>query len=348
LTYDDLFEKAQLIIRTKPICDFYLKEENKIVPQIEKTDSTHSIGVIQAATDDNPTLAPEVIDEMYENMPDPDGTAVATRRYGIFKQATGRIFKDFSYKLHVIDFKNHDITPDTRSDWNQGRTMDYHPKNNPALRWVEMSPDDEAFVYEEWNPNPGDWTIDRMCEEIGRRSGMDTFACSLIDPLAKAPVQRKNSEIPEKNPLDMINSAFHKLKKDGICSGGYWQSYNTKGEAGRDEIIKRLHNSVKVGKPFNNKVVCEKTGREKKLPTIWFSRKVKDCCTSIKHWRVETWASNRQLATKDKKQTPTEKYSHFCTALEGLFKDKRFRSRLERSEERRVGKEWRSRGWPDE
>ena len=111
-------------MRTKPICDFYLKEENKIVPQIEKTDSTHSIGVIQAATDDNPTLAPEVIDEMYENMPDPDGTAVATRRYGIFKQATGRIFKDFSYKLHVIDFKNHDITPDTRSAWNQGRTMD--------------------------------------------------------------------------------------------------------------------------------------------------------------------------------------------------------------------------------
>jgi hypothetical protein len=31
--------------------------------------------------------------------------------------------------------------------------------------------------------------------------------------------------------------------------------------------------------------------------------------------------------TKEKKETPSQKYSHFCTALEAIFKDIRFKPR---------------------
>jgi hypothetical protein len=33
------------------------------------------------------------------------------------------------------------------------------------------------------------------------------------------------------------------------------------------------------------------------------------------------------LVSKDRKEEPSQKFSHFCTALEGLLKDKRFKSR---------------------
>ena len=100
--YDELFERAQLYIRTQTICDFLQKQEKKeYVPQIEWTDNKQEIAVIQAATDDNPTLSKKAIEKKYF-YDDPD--TLATRRYGIFRQATGRIFTDFNYKIHMLDF----------------------------------------------------------------------------------------------------------------------------------------------------------------------------------------------------------------------------------------------------
>ena len=327
-TYDDIFERASLYIRTPTICEYYLKEEGLDVKPYEVTESDKDIAVIQAATDDNPTLSPDIIEESYRNTPDPDGTIVATRRYGIFKQATGRIFKNFHYNTHAIDFTKYGITQEGMEDWVHGRSFDFHPANPHAIVWVSLSPRNEAFVYHEWNPSPSTWVTSRLCEEIGNKSGFRKFACNLIDPLANT----VNSNTG-KTTIEEMNKHFHTLKMEGRCGGGYWEPFATRGEVGRDAIKERLQNSLKCVTPFNN--VYFEEGVEKFYPTIWIARECQHTCNSLRHWRLETWVSNKQLTIKDKKENPAQKWSHFCTALEGLFKDVRFKPRRLRDYQKR-------------
>ena len=324
-TYDDIFEKAALYIRTPVICEYYIRDEGwDECSTYEVTDSDKDIAVIQAATDDNPTLSPDVIEDSYKNTPDPDGTIVATRRYGIFKQATGRIFKDFRYNLHVIDLNKYGITPETLTEWIKGRSFDFHPANPHAIVWVAISPTNEAFVYGEWNPSPSTWVTSRLCEELGLRSGFDKFVCNLIDPLANT----VNTNTGLKT-IEEMNDCFRKLKMRGICGGAYWEPFATKGEVGRDKIKERLQNAVKCKTPFNNAYIQD--GIEMFHPTIWIDRSCQFTANSMRHWRLETWVSNKQLTVKDKKETPAQKWSHFCTALEGLFKDPRFKAKRKRT-----------------
>ncbi len=131
-----------------------------------------------------------------------------------------------------------------------------------------------------------------------------------------------------------MNACFHKLKMQGICAGGYWEPFATRGEVGRDQIKERLQNSLKCKAPFNN--VTYEDGIEIHLPTIWFARHCKNMADSLRHWRLESWVSNKQLTIRDKKEKPAERWSHFCTALEGVFKDKRFRPRRVRSNARQM------------
>jgi len=316
--YDDIFEKAKIYVRSPTICKYYLEEEGRVVKEIEHTDSSHDIAVIQAATDDNPTLSPDVVDAMYNEMPDLDGTAIATRRYGIFKQATGRIFKDMNYKVHVIDPRIYGIGSEYINSMVLARTFDFHPANPHAIIWAGLSPSDELFVIREWKPSPDKWVISRLCRQMAKMSGHEKYICSLIDPLANTANQETG-----KSTVELMNESFLELRRDGIGTGGYWEPFNTKGEVGRDAIKERLYNSLKVEKPFNNKVTDG--GKTKILPTIWIFKDCRDTARSLKQWRLESWASNRQLATRDKKEKHAEKWSHFCTALEGLLKDKRFR-----------------------
>uniref|UniRef100_A0A6H1ZQL0 Putative terminase n=1 Tax=viral metagenome TaxID=1070528 RepID=A0A6H1ZQL0_9ZZZZ len=321
-TYDDIFEKAAIYLRTQTICDYYLREEGKVVQEIEKTDSEHNIAVIQSATDDNPTLSPDSIDAIFNEMPDLDGTAIATRRYGIFKQATGRIFKDMNYNVHMIDPRTYGIGSEYINGLTIARTFDFHPANPHAIIWAGISSTDEIFVYREWGPSPDKWVISRLCREMARMSSFEKYVCNLIDPLANTPNQETG-----KTTVELMNESFLQLKKDGVGMGGYWEPFNTKGEVGRDAIKERLHNSLKVERPFNNTVTED--GRTKQLPTIWIFKDCREAARSLKQWRLESWVSNRQLATRDRKEKHAEKWSHFCTALEGLLKDKRFRPRRE-------------------
>jgi hypothetical protein len=98
-TFDEIFERSGFYLRSKAIVDF-CKSIGDPTKQVEVVDSSIDVAVVQAATDDNPTLSKKVIEETYF-YDDPD--SVATRRYGIFRQATGRIFNDFLYKIHVIE-----------------------------------------------------------------------------------------------------------------------------------------------------------------------------------------------------------------------------------------------------
>jgi hypothetical protein len=328
-TYDSLYEEADLRFRTEAVREHYDTGSKKKTKSVEVLNSGHDIAVIQAATDDNPTLSPSVVEEMFD-IPDPDGTEIPTRRYGVFKQATGRVFKDFNTKIHTIDPARYfeRFVPEEMPSWVFARTQDWHPSNPHAILWVGISAHNEVFVYQEWSPSPDKWTTEATCKEMAKRSGNARFKANLIDPLANTPHPETT-----KTTIEQMNKYFHKLK-GRIGTGGYWEPYNTHGTEGRDDIKKRLANSLRVREPFNNEI--KKGASVKYLPTIWFFRGCKDAIRSLKHWRYEEWADNKSLTTKERKEKPAQRHSHYCTALEGLLKDKRFKARRDgRSRTRR-------------
>jgi len=207
--------------------------------------------------------------------------------------------------------------------WVHGRSIDYHERINWAIIWVAISPDDEAFVYREWDPSPREWINLTISEEIVNRNGMQRFIVNLIDPLARK--IQTNSGI---STIEDLNTIFHRLRVEGLSSGTYWEPFDTKGMKGRDEIKKRLKNSLRVERPFNNHI--KEDGRTFILPTLWISKECPETAKSLKQWRHQDWATNRLVHVKDKKESTIKKFSHFCTALEGLFKDIRFKARKDK------------------
>lgn len=204
--------------------------------------------------------------------------------------------------------------------WIAGRTIDYHERIPWAILWVSKSPTDEVFVYREWNPAPtkGKWTNETIAHRIADLSGKEKFVINLIDPLANRIQTNTGQTI-----IGDLNEEFFRLRKRGFGTGGYWEPYDTKGLLGRDNIRLRLRNSIRVQRPFNNVVYENDTAIL--LPTLWVFRSCPETAKSLKQWRYEEWGGGQNF--KDKKEQPSQKFSHFCTALEGLLKDNRFKAR---------------------
>jgi hypothetical protein len=312
--YDRIFEPAKVFYRSKAMREYYKKTQNIDYPEIEFTKSNESIAIIQMATDDNPKLSRKVIDEKYAALGGDDPHLIDMRRYGIFAAVTGKIYKQFVPRVHVISEQQH-LPHGIPSDWTFFRSEDYHQHNDLAIIFVAMSPRNEAFVWAELSPDPEKNTTLAVCEMIAEVSGDKNFAMNLIDPLAST-----NQSNTGKSVTEDMNDYFLTMKREEICSGGYWESANTKSGAskashnirGREQLKLRLYNASLCGKPFNNRV--EKDGVAKRLPTIW----ILDSCTkmarSLKSWRLENGKE-------------TVAWSHFCTALEFLLKDIRFAPR---------------------
>lgn len=303
--YDDVYEKANLYVRTKTIADkFNLK-------QLEGTKSPYSIAVIQAATDDNPTLSKEIIDHMFENEDDPDRLLI--RRYGIFKQISGRIFKSFDWGVHVQNLEKYFPKGIPIELYNHFRLIDYHQHNNWACIDVSISPMNEAFVWIEMNPDPENRITFDIIKDFALMTREYKFILNLIDPLAA--IKQSNTGM---TTIEDINRAFNTFAKEGWAKPAFWQAWDTKSTKGREAVRERLMNSVKVGKPFNNEVIID--GIKKILPTLWIGSNCPLMAKSLKNWRLEEWANNAMSTTKDSKEKPQQKFSHFCTALECLFK----------------------------
>ena len=318
-TFDEIFESAAIYYRTQAVTDFLNKtDSSRTFKTVEKTNSKKSIGVMMAATDDNPTLSLPVIEQMFNNVDDPD--VLATRRYGIHKQISGRIFKSFDFKVHYIDFAKY--FPDGMvSNWNHYRMIDYHPHNPWACLWMSVSPEDEAFIWREWAPNPEKIITRQIASEMAHLSRDYKFQFNIIDPLAD--VTQTNTGT---STIDDLNQYFLQCKREGIGTGGYWQAWNTKGLRGREMIRERLKNSVECGSPFNNKV--QNQGISRRLPTLWISNHCYETAKSLKQWRLEGELRSRRNVENDRSEKPITKWSHFCTALEAAFKDKRLRPPL--------------------
>ena len=100
--FDRVYDQARIFIRSKAMVeDYYLKYENRIVPQIEKTNSPHSIAVVESATQDNPILTAEDVEEFFSKYPDPDVRMM--RQYCRWKQLSAKIFPQFDWGTHVVD-----------------------------------------------------------------------------------------------------------------------------------------------------------------------------------------------------------------------------------------------------
>jgi phage terminase large subunit-like protein len=324
--FDELYERARLIYRTKAVRDRIKERTGEDIPEIQETNSKDDIAVIMAATDDNPIYAKlaeekskrvgkvitvnDYITEMLGLISDED--VIDARRYGLFRQLSGKIFKAFSEKIHKISYDKY--FPDgVPHEWRHFRGIDWHESTPWAIGWVAVSPNDEIFIYNEFNPSPEKMITLEIMRVVSNRSKDYKFDLSLIDPLA-GKIQ-PNTGLSSLEDINRISSEF---KRQGIGTGGWWQPWDTKSQKGRDEIRKRLQNATMCGVPFNNEI--KKEGITKRLPTIWVCDTCPQTVLSLKNWRREEWGDRSALMSKDEKEKPQQRWSHFCTMLEGLMK----------------------------
>ena len=339
--YTEIYERARVYYRTKAVRDFMLKDMGVKVGTVEKTDSIQDIAVIQAASDDNPifqilvdTKKKEVKDGIikpeefpYDNVTEyldsrfmyEDKDTLAMRRYGIFKQITGAVHKEFNWNIHMIPEGKY-FPNGISHDWIHARMIDYHQSVPWAITWIVMSPDNEAFVYNEMNPDPHTWTTLGICKEIANRSRDYKFIANLIDPLSNHKQVNTNTSC-----MEDMNRIFREMKKEGYGTGGYWEGWDTKGTKGEDAVRERLINSKICGRPFNNLQKID--GKEERLPTLWILDHCKEVGLSLKNWKMEQWVDRSAQVTKDPKDKTEMKFSHFNMCLEAIFKDSRFRGR---------------------
>ena len=318
-TYDEIYEKAQIYYRTPKVCEHLNNtEKDKNYKTIEVTDSPNPIAVMQASSYDNPTLSPQVIEEMVAAIDDPD--VLATRIFGIHRQVSGRIFKKFDYKIHFIDYEKYFPNGMFR-DYNHYRMIDYHPHNKWACVWLSASPYNEAFVWKEWSPDPERIITRLIVNEMAVMSGDYKFKLDLIDALAA-----ENQPGSGTSTLEDLNDFFLELKREGICTGAYFETWDTKGIRGREVIRERLKYAKDCKRPFNNKV--QHQGITRYLPTLWISNRCPETAKSLKQWRLESRIRAASNVDKDRLERPTQKFSHYCTALEAIFKDKRLKAPL--------------------
>lgn len=195
------------------------------------------------------------------------------------------------------------------------RCIDYHSHNPWAVTFLAVSPQDEIFVWDEYMPSPEKLTTWEMAKVIATRSYNYRYTTDLIDPLANE--RQPNTGT---SPREDLNVYFMTLKREGLGTGAYWEPADTKNERGIDEFRKRLANSLRCGKPFNNKNPNRTVGEPIYLPTIWIADHCKNTIESLKNWRREEWADRNSKLTKDEKDKPQQKYSHFPHAIEYLLK----------------------------
>lgn len=312
--FDELYERARVIYRSDTIIDYLQKERNEPHKNIQRTDSTKDIAVIMAATDDNPLLDPKIIDEMLSIYNDPDEMAV--RRYGIFRQMSGSIFKQFDWRVHFVK-KDKYFPSGIPHNSLHVRAVDYHQHVPWAITWTFLTGNDEMFIWNEWNPAPENYVTNKIVETMASQSRDFDYKINLIDPLASTVQSNTGTSVVED-----INRNFYRLKKEGVGTGGFWTTWDTKSTKGTDEIRKRLRNSVICGTPFNN--AQKINGETGYLPTLWILDNCKQTAMSLKNWRRKEYENKEMLVNNDQPDRANTKWSHFVMCLEGILKHRGF------------------------
>ena len=314
--FEDLAERARVIFRTASVRRRIYKRSGgkESPPAIEYTDSDADVAIIYASLLDNPVISNETAVRKIKELGDPD--VQDSRGYGLFREISGKVYKDFNTEIHCIKLQNFFETgmPDY---YKYARGIDYHSKNPWACVFIAISPQDEIFVWDEFEAPPDKMVTYDIAKVLAIKSRHYKYEVNKIDPLAQD--KQGNTGM---SPLEDLNGYFHDFKKDGLGTGAYWTSWDTKSVKGLDEFRKRLHNSKICGRPFNNTQVID--GKKLRLPTIWFSRDCEKVVESMKKWKWQDWKSRESLIENDPKgdriTERQQKFSHFPITIECLLK----------------------------
>lgn len=299
--YDAIWCRASVIYRSKTITDVYG------YPSKEERDSGSDIECFCWATDDNPVMKQSDINRIFADIVDPD--ELAMRRYGVFKQSTGRIFKLYDKQIHVIKWDDYWDPTAFKKYWHY-RIIDFHPSKPWYISWVAISPANEWFVWNEYKADHNRASDFDLRDEIKRLSVVDEDdemnRCTLIDPLAK--VKQANTGYSVYEDITMGYDGLRRV-----------MPADTKNQQGRSQINWRLKNSLECEVPGNN---IRTDGIEdfrfgNRLPTIWFFDTVKGHHEHMEKWRYIEYRQEHIKAVKDEKRE-SQKYSDFCRNLEFL------------------------------
>jgi hypothetical protein len=314
--FDDILERAKVIYRTPTVCRYIFnrsagKEKHKA---IEYTENDSDIAVIFSSLLDNPVFPMDVKIKKIKELADPD--VQAARGFGLFRQASGKVFKDFNSAIHVKDFKRYFINgiPDI---YKLARGIDYHSKNPWACIFIAISPWDEIFVWDEYEAFPDKMITYDIGKIIAAKSGHYNYAVSKIDPLAGN--TQTNTGL---SPLQDLNRYFYDFKKEGLGTGGNWTPWDTKSSKGLDELRKRLYYANICKEPFNNLQIDN--GKKVRVPTIWFGNNCIRTIEMMKKWKWQDWKDRDRLTENDPKGDNIgqrqQRYSHFPITIECLLK----------------------------
>ena len=300
-TYDLIWKRAAKIFRSQTICDHFN------FPRVERGTIDSGIEVFCWATDDNPVMKADTIDRIFRDIDDPD--ELAMRRYGVFRQVSGRIYKAFDNNLHAISWDKYWDVQAFSEMWHF-RVLDYHPAKPWYVSFVAVSPTHEWFVWNEMKAVHDNRTTHEIRDDIKSESIVDED-CELnrgtiIDPLAK--VKQPNTGL---SVFEDLSTGEFGLRR---CTAA-----DTKNTQGRMNIRMRLKNSLKCGVPGNN---VNKDGREDpryghRLPTLWFFDSCRGHREHFNSWRFVDWKQEHVKAVRDVKRE-SEKWSDYCRNLEFL------------------------------
>jgi hypothetical protein len=307
----------------KPILDMLeLSQYRRIFPADMKDARARVVDTVEKLKKQYPELSkyPLVIPKIKEFIDktfiydDPD--TMAMRRYGIMKQSSGAIYKDFQWNIHMIPMSKY-FPSGIPHEWKHARLIDYHQTNPWACHFISLSPQDEAFVWQEWAPSPEKLIVMQIARQLAMWSGDYKYTFDLMDPLAS-----ENVPMVGRSVMQEMNRLFLEMKREGLCTGAYWKSWDTKSTKGQDEIRKRLKNARICGRPFSNKLV--ENGKVTILPTLWIADHCKMTAQSLKNWRRDEYRDKNALVNNDQKEKGTQKWSHYCMTIEAAFKHPAF------------------------
>lgn len=254
-------------------------------------------------------MTPEDIERIFEGIDDPD--ELAMRRYGVFRQVSGRIYKSFDERIHKIPFEEYFKPVEFIRYWHY-RIIDYHPAKPWDVSFVAVSPANEWFVWNELHQSHDNRVTLELRDEIKNESLLkeDTEfnRCTLIDPLAT--VKQPNTGFSVFEDLAMGELGLRRLTPADTKN-----SVNN----GRMNVKMRLKNSLICGKPGNN---LDKNGNYESRygyyrPTLWFMDTCKRHIEHFKNFRKIDWKQENVKANKVVKRD-SEKYSDFPRNIEFL------------------------------
>lgn len=302
-TYDQIWCRAERIYRSERIC----KEFG--FPEVEEFDRKTKIEIFCWATDDNPALDEEAIEGVFSDFDGHyDKDELAMRRYGVFRQVSGRIYKEFDVNIHVIPWKEYWDVAEFREYWHF-RIVDYHQAKPWNISWVAVTPRHEWFV---WNELCDRTDTDAMREMIKEGSILDESdeynRRTLFDPLAKEEQSNTGASM-----FDHISRGENGLRMCEVAE--------TKNQQARNNIMRRLRNSLDCGKPFNNETPDDAIINDERhggyLPTLWFFDTCGGHIDHFRNWRTIEYKHEHTKAEKDEKRI-MQRWSDYCRNLEFL------------------------------